>query len=505
MVVTLSLLFIGVAVITALLYFFCTPDPLKTRYVTMRVTLAAFAGVITCLFMYFEQYPMTPFNLLLWFAANSMVALMLNSSLAERKSTLLLAVFGLAGIGFCWIVVITLLSAATASQLAAAPAVTTMNGPSDVINSSHIRLVSIETARWRSDKVIGSLGYKAEIADPDIQMLNGTLAWITPLDFSGPIKAWSYSDEGTGGYVIVNAEDPKAEAQMILVPHMIYTRQALFGNNANRRIWEEHPEWMQMESTFQLDDRHQPEYVVQLAEPMLYGCIGERPVGVATVSPVNGDVRFYRLGEEPAWVQRVWSETTTEEWIGWWGRYQLGWWNSFIEQRDVKVLGSEDVFLINGNDGNLYWFGTMSNPGTDSSMVGYMLTNVKTGTFTFYMTPGYYNDLGAQNNVLQNPEVAKAPELEVVQPIMYIIDGQEIWIIPVITPSGEQTLVGLVEARTGATYIAPTLQNVLAQWHGDTVLPGTTLPKEGDLSVKEKIAQIRKLLDEIEAEAEPES
>jgi hypothetical protein len=496
----LSLLFIGVVVITALLYFFCTPDLFRNRYITRRVILALFVAAIMYIFLYLWQFPMTSFNLLLWFAVNSMVALTLNSAIEGNAFTQVTAVGVLVGIGFCWILVVTLLSAITASQLAAAPAVTTINGPSDVINSSHIRLVSYETAQWRSDKVIGSLGYKSAIADPDIQMLNGTLVWITPLDFSGPVKAWSYMTEGTGGYVIVNAEDPKAEAQMITVPHMIYTRDALFNNNINRRIWVEHPEWMQMESTFQLDDQHQPQYVVQLAEPMLYECIGERPVGVATVSPVNGDVRFYRLGSEPAWVQRVWSEQTTEEWIGWWGRYQLGWWNSVIEQRDVKKLSSEDVFLINGNDGNLYWFGTMSNPGTDSSMVGYMLTNVRTGTFTFYETPGYYNDLGAQNNVLQNPEVAKAPELEVVQPIMYILDGTEIWIIPVITPSGEQTLVGLVEARTGTTYIGPTLQNVLAQWHGSTRISGGTTTPGANVSVKEKIAQIRKLLDEIEAE-----
>jgi hypothetical protein len=102
--------------------------------------------------------------------------------------------------------------------------------------------------------------------------------------------------------------------------------------------------------------------------------------------------------------------------------------------------------------------------------------------------------------VLQNPEVAKAPELEVVQPIMYILNGQEIWIIPVITPSGEQTLVGLVEARTGTTYIGPTLQNVLAQWGGGTVSSGGSTTPGGNVTVKEKIAQIRKLLDEIEAE-----
>jgi hypothetical protein len=82
---------------------------------------------------------------------------------------------------------------------------------------------------------------------------------------------------------------------------------------------------------------------------------------------------------------------------------------------------------------------------------------------------------------------------------MYVIDGQEIWIIPVITPSGEQTLVGLVEARSGATYIGKDLQDVLTQWRGTTGTIGTTT--ESRASLKEKIARIRKLLDEIEAEA----
>ena len=493
-------LIIAILAITAFLYFFVSPDLLKNRHLAMRAALAVSAAAITFIFMYFWLYPMTGFNLLLWIAINSMVALAVNSGISGSRAGQSMAIFLVAAILVCWIAGITLLSVITASQLAAAPAVTTVHGPSAVINSSHIRLVSYETAQWRSDKVIGSLGYKSEIGDPDIQTLNGTLVWITPLDFAGPIKAWSYSGEGTGGYVIVNAEDPKAEAQLITLPHMIYTRNALFENDVNRRIWEEHPEWMQMETTFQLDDTHQPQFITQLAEPLLFGCIGERPVGIATVDPVSGDARFYPIGQEPGWVQRVWSEVTTEEWIGWWGRYQLGWLNSVLEQRDVKKLSGDDVFLVNGNDGNLYWFGTVSNPGKDSSMVGYMLTNVKTGKFTFHETPGYYNDYGAQNNVHQNPEVAKAPELEVVQPIMYVIDGQEIWIIPVITPSGEQTLVGLVEARTGTTYIGPTLANVLAQWRGDNAAPGGAMNAGASLSVKEKIAQIRKLLNEIEAE-----
>ena len=497
--------FLSVVIITALLYFFVSPDIVKNQYIVIRAYFAIAAAVSSFILLYIIQLPFTGFNLLLWFSINAAIALSLNSSLTNHKNGAIVSGVALVVIILFWIGGITVLSAMTATQLAAAPEVTVARGPSEIINSSHIRLVSYETAQWRSDKVIGSLGYKSQIAEPDIQTLNGTLVWITPLDYAGFfIKAWSYADEGTGGYVIVNAEDPKAEAQMVSVNRMIYTRGALLGNKVNRRVWEQHPEYLQMETSFQLDEKMQPKYVVQLAEPMLYGCIGERPVGVATIDPVSGTVSFYRLGEQPAWIQRVWSETTTEEWIGWWGRYQLGWWNSILGQRDVKILSGidePDVFLVNGNDGNLYWFGTLSNPGTDTSMVGYMLTDVRTGKFTFHETPGYYNDQGAAQNVHQHPEVAKAPELQVVQPIMYVIDGQEIWIIPVITPSGEQTLVGLVEARSGTTYIGPDLQNVLIQWRGTTGILDAGSGTDDSTTLKAKIALIRKLLDEIEAEA----
>ena len=501
----MSLLFPVVVIITALLYFFVSPDSTRNQHIISRAFLALAAAAGSFVLLYIIQLPFTGFNLLLWFSINATIALGIHSILARHKTgrTVAKAAFGI--IILLWIGGITVLSAMTATQLAAAPDVTVARGPSDIINSSHIRLVSYETAQWRSDKVIGSLGYKSAIAESDIQTLNGTLVWITPLDYAGfLIKAWSYAGEGTGGYVIVNAEDPKADARMVSVSRMIYTRGALFGNDVNRRVWEEHPEYLQMETTFQLDDAMQPQYVVQLAEPMLYGCIGERPVGVATIGAVSGSVDFYRLGEQPVWIQRVWSEITTEDWIGWWGRYQLGWWNSILEQRDVKILSGidgPDVFLVNGNDGNLYWFGTVSNPGTDTSMVGYMLTDVRTGRFTFHETPGYYNDQGAAQNVHQHPEVAKAPELQVVQPIMYVIDGQEIWIIPVITPSGEQTLVGLVEARSGTTYIGPDLPDVLGQWRGSTGIPDAGSGTESGPALKAKIAQIRKLLDEIEAEA----
>ena len=281
--------FLSVVIITALLYFFVSPDIVKNQYIVIRAYFAIAGAVGSFILLYIIQLPFTGFNLLLWFLINAAIALSFNNSLTNHKNGAIVSGVALAVIILFWIGGITVLSALSATQLAAAPDVTVARGPSEIINSSHIRLVSYETAQWRSDKVIGSLGYKSQITEPDIQTRNGTLVWITPLDYAGFfIKAWSYADEGTGGYVIVNAEDPKAEAQMVSINRMIYTRGALFGNKVNRRVWEQHPEFLQMETSFQLDDKMQPQYVVQLAEPMLYGCIGERPVGVATIDPVSG-------------------------------------------------------------------------------------------------------------------------------------------------------------------------------------------------------------------------
>jgi hypothetical protein len=69
-----------------------------------------------------------------------------------------------------------------------------------------------------------------------------------------------------------------------------------------------------------------------------------------------------------------------------------------------------------------------------------------------------------------------------------------------MTPSGVQTVVGVVEAGSGATYIGQDLQDVLAQWRGTTGITDMISGTDSRATVKEKIRQIRKLLDEIETE-----
>lgn len=96
-----------------------------------------------------------------------------------------------------------------------------------VISTGHIRQVSSETALWGADKPVGRIGYKANIEEVHVQQLNGTITWLCPLDFSDPYKALVYGEEGTGGYVLVPAEDPFAEARFVPAD-LCYAPNAVF-------------------------------------------------------------------------------------------------------------------------------------------------------------------------------------------------------------------------------------------------------------------------------------
>jgi len=381
-----------------------------------------------------------------------------------------------------------------ASQFYALPQVTTgISNNNSLVSSGHIREVSEETARWRADKAVGNIGYKVGVGQMNIQSKDGKLVWLAPLDYTGTWKAWSYGQEGTGGYVLVSAEDSKDQVKLVETT-IRHTPHGLFGYNLERTLYFDYPTYLKGETTFQLDDKGEPVWVTMLSNPAVLGMYGHVPVGIAVTNPSSGGNTFYYMNEVPTWVERVMDEEVNEEYLTYWGKYKYGFWNTIFDQKDyLKPTGgleitdeggnvqvgqgeNPDVYLVQGTDGKLYWFGSFTTVGKDTSMVGYTLTDLRTGKIVFYPTPSVYNDIGAAKNVQQHPEVAKVMGARVTQPIMYLVDGQEVWIMPVITPSGENVMMGAVVAKTGETYVSPTLDGTLRQLHGQTIQADTVSP-----------------------------
>lgn len=378
----------------------------------------------------------------------------------------------------------------------------------NMISTEHIRTVPKETAEWKADKKIGEYGYKFEIQEAHIQFRDRELKWLVPFEYGGLWKAYNYGDEGTNGYVKVSAEKPNAEAERVLGFSMKYIPSGVFGYNLQRHIYYSYPAFYQKESVFQLDDKGKPIYVTMLTRPTI-AYTGEVPAGIVITDTQTGDMNFYDMNSIPAYIERAMDESLTENYLSWWGAYVHGFWNAQFSQKDVKkptgslyIYTSEgaeekivdegdepDVYLIYGNNDKLYWFTSITTSGKDMSMVGYTLTDVFTGQTMFYKTEGYFNDIGAAKNVQQHAEVSKVMGFRVSQPIMYIIEGNETWIIPVLASTNEIRAFGIVHGKTGTTFVKEKLEDALSEYK--TWLTGSAVkPQEVSKLTEDIIATL---------------
>lgn len=358
-----------------------------------------------------------------------------------------------------------------------------VGGIPDFISIEHIRTIPKETAEWKADKKVGEYGYKFEIQEAHIQFRDGELKWLVPFEYGGLWKAYKYGDEGTNAYIKVSAERPNTEAERVVGFSMRYIPSGVFGYYLERHIYFSYPGYYQKESVFQLDDKGNPVYITMLTLPTI-AYTGEMPAGIVVTDTQTGDMNFYDMNNIPAYIQRVMDESLTENYLSWWGEYVHGFWNTRFSQRDVKKptggldiytregsgeikvdeSSEPDVFLIYGSNERLYWFTSITTSGKDLSMVGYTLTDVYTGKTTFYKTEGYFNDIGAAKNVQQHAEVSKVMGFRVSQPIMYILEGNETWIIPVLASTNEIRAFGVVHGKTGTTFVKEELDDALAEY-----------------------------------------
>jgi len=363
------------------------------------------------------------------------------------------------------------------------PPVEEVDNVTDLISTEHIRLVPIQTASWKAEKRLGKLGDVYATGEPHIQFRDGELKWLVPLEYRGLWQAWVYRNEGTPGYVAVSAEKAYSEPELVTGLSMKYIPTGIFSHNLYRVVYYRYPAYYIGELVFQLDDRNRPIYVAMLKTPTI-ALDGDIPAGIVVADPQTGDVTFYDMDSIPPYIQRVADEDLIESWLEWWGLYVRGFWNALLAQKDVirptggietqvdeqtgeiKIeAGEPDVFLVYGNDGKLYWFTAMAPIGKRNTMVGYVLADVKNPyNIKFYRTEGYYSDIGAAKNAQQHQEVSKVMGLRVAQPIMYVIEGNETWIIPVLTSSSEVRLIAIVHAKTGMTFVGESLEDAMGQY-----------------------------------------
>ncbi|MGF3104371.1 hypothetical protein [Rossellomorea sp. DUT-2] len=295
-------------------------------------------------------------------------------------------------------------------------------------------------ARNKMKKAFGQVPNTSyyELGRLQIQKVNGEYVYIAPVEFSGFFK-WFKGDE-TPGYFTLSATDSSSNPKFIK-EEMVFTPSAFFNKKIERHIRLNYPKQIfNGDVQLEIDDEGKPFYIRTYGE-FISARNGFEAKGIVMVDPKSGDTKSYKIDEVPSFIDGAISPETVSLQNSYFGNYVQGFWNSRFGKSDVKLPSDEgteaNVSPIFDENGDMYYFTDFTSPkeGVDS-MLGYSLTNSRTGEATFYtgnLEDSYMDSQGALQ-IIQKKFIEKKWDGEM--PVLYNFYGEASWLTPVLDANG---------------------------------------------------------------------
>jgi len=314
----------------------------------------------------------------------------------------------------------------------------------------HIRLSSQENAIYRAKNSLTqsgkNYGSQFEVLEDAVtlQKVNGKYWYVVPLDFRESYSVWS-STGAVPGYVMVSAEDDEVEPKFVQLREgemFKYTPGAYFGYNLERHLrMNGYLSVGLKDFTLEIDESGKAWWVVTTYKPTIV-FDGNKITGAVIVDPITGDSNFYSLGAIPKWADRIMPKNDVEQYLKWWGELNNGWWNSFWGK--LNLLEPEDPIMVYGADGDLYWVVSMTSKNDkDTSLLGVVYVNSRTGKATLYQTNGGSTNKAIEDAVLNNKDVSYK-KLHPVHPQLYNLYDNMVSVMPLLNDSHARQGVAIV-------------------------------------------------------------
>lgn len=267
------------------------------------------------------------------------------------------------------------------------------------ISLSEIPIVDKASAKQLGDKQIGmitGLGSQYNV-DPLYTLIiqNEKLYRVSPLEYEDFFKWFQNRGTGIPGYIKVNVNDPSDVKIVELDKGIKYSPKAYFSDNLFRHIRFKYPSFIFGDYSFELDDNDNPYWIIPVLKPEIgmYGGLDSQ--GVVIVDPHTGETNYYAIGEVPSWVDNVNSISTMWYQIDNWGYYVNGFFNTLFSKKDMIQTTEEYNFV--SIDNQLHMFSSLTSVGSDNSIVGFALINVKNKDATFIKVGGA-DEISAKNS-----------------------------------------------------------------------------------------------------------
>lgn len=283
------------------------------------------------------------------------------------------------------------------------------------IDLNQLPTIDEELAMKLADKKLGeipSLGSQVEIGKLTLQSIGGKLYYVGPLEHSSLFK-WFANREGTSGYIMVSAtnqNDVKLVTEIDGKPLKLkYLESSYLLSDLKRAAFLRDMEAGHTDFTFELDDEGRPFYVITRYDTGI-GVVEQKAVGALIIDVQTGDSNVYDIENMPKWVDRIQPTDFIKRHIDKWGTLVHGVFN-FSDKDKLKT--TEGMNLIFNNNECFYYTGITS-VGNDEGLVGFTLTNTRTGETTLYKTAGATEEAAmrsAEGKVQQYKYTATFPYL----------------------------------------------------------------------------------------------
>ncbi|EKN67554.1 hypothetical protein BABA_12505 [Neobacillus bataviensis LMG 21833] len=295
-------------------------------------------------------------------------------------------------------------------------------------------------ARNKMKKAFGQVPNTSyyELGNLQIQKVNGDYVYIAPVEFSGFFKWWKGGQ--TPGYFSLSATDSSANPKFIK-SEMVYTPSSFFNKNVERHIRMNFPKNIFYgDVQLEIDDEGKPFYIRSYGK-FITARNGFDVEGIVVIDSKNGKTKKYPLTEVPDFIDGTVSPEVVSLQNSYFGNFIHGFWNSKFGKSDVKLPSDEgteaNVSPIFDEKGVMYYFTDFTSPkeGVDS-MLGYSLTNSRTGTATYYTgnpDQSYMDSQGALQ-IIEKKFIEKKWHGQMA--ILYNFYGEASWLTPVLDSNG---------------------------------------------------------------------
>ncbi len=272
---------------------------------------------------------------------------------------------------------------------------------SEAVGTESIALMDTDSAKMLGDREIGSLSNvvsQFNVSDNYTQIdFNGKPIKVSALDYAGFFKWINNKETGIEGYVTVDPVSMSASFQKS--EGMKYVPSAYFFEDAYRHIWMKYPTVMFGNLHFEIDEEGKPFYVASVYKKTIALFGGETVDGCIILDPVSGDMEKYSLEDVPIWVDVVFDGDLICEQYNWYGKLQNGYLNSIIGKKGCRQVtgyysedSEDDEPIVDygyvSKDNDIWIYTGITSLNGDSSNIGFLLANERTGEAHYYSIAG---------------------------------------------------------------------------------------------------------------------